>query len=176
MLRECCKIECFTDFPKRWRGKSLKKGWRPASSPLMKNEKGFTLIELMVVLVIMGILVTVVVVKFTDQPENARVLKTKSDIKNVETALKMFKVHNGFYPSTEQGIEALVSMPNVGRQATSYQEGGYLEAIPTDPWGSPYAYFSPGVKGHDYEIISYGADGIEGGEGFDKDIESWRLN
>ncbi|MFC1855922.1 type II secretion system major pseudopilin GspG [Thermodesulfobacteriota bacterium] len=142
----------------------------------MKDEKGFTLIELMIVLIIMGILVTVVVLNLGDEPDKARVQKARMDIKRLETALKMFKIDNAFYPSTEQGIEALLYEPTVGRMVKDYKEGGYVEALPLDPWDNPYIYISPGVKGRNYDLISYGADGLEGGEDFNEDIVSWDLN
>lgn len=141
-----------------------------------KNEKGFTLIELMVVLVIMGILVTAVVLNIADEPDKAKVQKAEMDIKTFQTALKMFKIDNGFYPSTEQGLEALVQEPSTGKAPTKYKEGGYIESLPLDPWDSPYIYISPGVKGGNFDIVSFGADGVEGGESYDADVASWNLN
>ncbi len=141
-----------------------------------RKQGGFTLIELMVVLVIIGVLVTVVVLNISDEPDKAKVLKVKADIKTLETALKMFKIDNGFYPTTEQGIEALIFEPTVGKLPTKYKEGGYIENLPLDPWDSEYMYLNPGTKGRNYDLFSYGADGVEGGEGFDKDIGNWDLN
>jgi general secretion pathway protein G len=141
-----------------------------------RNEKGFTLIELMVVLVIMGILVSVVVLNISDEPDKAKVQKARMDIKTLETALKMFKIDGGFYPSTEQGLESLVYEPTIGRQPANYKEGGYIESLPLDPWDNPYMYVAPGISGRHYDIMSFGADGVEGGDGFDKDIVSWDLN
>jgi general secretion pathway protein G len=128
----------------------------------------------MVVVVILGILAAVVVPRLLDRPEEARVTKAKTDVKGIEQALGMFKLDNGFFPTTEQGLEALVEQPTVGRIPTKYQEGGYLKKVPVDPWGSPYVYLSPGI--HDsYDIISYGSDGQPGGEGNNADINSWEL-
>jgi general secretion pathway protein G len=141
-----------------------------------KTEKGFTLIELMVVLVILGIMVTAVVLRIGDEPDKARVLKAKSDIKTLETALKMYKIDNGYYPSVEQGLESLIYEPTVGKLPNNYKEGGYIEGLPLDPWGNPYIYISPGAQGRNYDLFTYGADGIEGGERFDEDIASWNLN
>lgn len=138
--------------------------------------KGFTLIEIMVVIVILGILAAIVAPRIIGRTDDARVVEAKIQIKNFETALKLFKMDNGFYPSTEQGLEALISKPTVGRIPENYREGGYLEKkkITPDPWGNPYVYISPGIQG-DYDIISYGADGRPGGEGYDADITNWDL-
>ena len=140
-------------------------------------KKGFTLIELLVVIVILGILVAVVTPKIMQRPQQARCIKTKVDIQNLESALKLFKLDNGFYPSTEQGLDALLVAPDTGRVSNSYREGGYIEKskIPKDPWGSDFVYLSPGVNG-EYDIISYGSDGVPGGEGKDKDINSWEID
>ncbi len=140
---------------------------------IVASEKGLTLIELMVVIIILGILATVIVPRFMDQPEKARVAKARVEIESLASAVKMFKLDNGFYPSTEQGLKALVEKPTVGRIPAHWREGGYLEKkkVPKDPWGNDYVYISPSPNG-DFEIISYGADGREGGEGFDADISS----
>ena len=142
--------------------------WMP-----FENEKGLTLIELMVVIIILGVLATFIVPRFMDQPEKARVAKARVEIESLASAVKMFKLDNGFYPSTEQGLRALVEKPSVGRIPTHCREGGYLEKkeVPKDPWGNDYVYLCPSPNG-DFEIISYGADGREGGEGFDADISS----
>ncbi len=142
--------------------------WMP-----FENEKGLTLIELMVVIIILGVLATFIVPRFMDQPEKARVAKARVEIESLASAVKMFKLDNGFYPSTEQGLRALVEKPSVGRIPTHWREGGYLEKkeVPKDPWGNDYVYLCPSPNG-DFEIISYGADGREGGEGFDADISS----
>lgn len=140
------------------------------------KEKGFTLIELMVVIVILGILAAIIAPKIVGRTDEAKVTEAKVQIKNFETALKLYKLDSGVYPSTEQGLEALVSKPSAGSIPRNWREGGYLEQkkVPADPWGNKYLYSSPGAHG-DYEIISQGADGARGGEGFAKDIESWNL-
>ena len=137
---------------------------------------GFTLIELMVVLVILSILAMIVVPKFIGSEDKARVIEAKVQIRNFETALKLFKIDNGFYPTTEQGLQALISPPAIGRTADNYRPGGYLETnrMKPDPWGFEYAYISPGMQ-NDYDIISYGADGKPGGEGYDADIINWEM-
>lgn len=138
-------------------------------------KSGFTLIELLVVLVILGILVSVISPKIMQKPQQARCIKAQVDIQNLEAALKMFKLDNGFYPSTEQGLNALVEKPSVGRIPQHWAEEGYLEKnkIPSDPWSNPYVYICPGIHNKDFDIISLGADGEEGGEGFDADIGNW---
>ena len=138
------------------------------------RERGFTLIELMVVVVILGILAAFIVPKLLDRPEQARRTKASADIRSLEESLGLFKLDNGFYPSTEQGLQALVSKPTVGRIPSKYAEGGYLRKVPADPWETPYVYLMPGVHG-DYDIISYGADGVPGGEGNNGDVQSWEL-
>ncbi|MCX7793124.1 MAG: type II secretion system major pseudopilin GspG [Thermodesulfovibrionales bacterium] len=142
----------------------------------LKEREGFTLIEVLVVIFILSILAAIVAPKIIGRTDDARIAEAKLQIKNFETALKLFKLDNGFYPSTEQGLEALITKPTTGRIPPNYREGGYLEQkkIPLDPWGNPYIYLSPGIHG-DYDIISYGADGKEGGEGKDADITNWNI-
>jgi len=141
-----------------------------------RDKRGFTLIEILVVVFILSLLVAVVAPRLIGRADDAKIAAARQQIGNFETALKLFKLDNGFYPSTEQGLEALISRPTTGRIPTRYREGGYLEKkeIPNDPWGRPYVYISPGLHG-DYDIISYGADGEEGGEGADADITSWNI-
>lgn len=140
------------------------------------GHSGFTLIELMVVIVILGILAAIIAPRLVGRTDDARVTQAKIQIKNFETALKLFKMDNGFYPSTEQGLESLITEPTIGRIPKNYRKSGYLEQkkLPIDPWGNPYVYISPGVNG-EYDIISYGADGQIGGEGYDADITNWDL-
>lgn len=146
----------------------------------MKNyiysQKGFTLIELLVVLVIIGILAGYIGPKIMGHPEDAKRTKSALQIKGFSTALQMYKLDNGFYPSTEQGLDALIEPPSSGKLAPKWREGGYLEKkiIPDDPWGNPFVYLSPGVN-DDFDLSSFGADGEAGGEGNDKDINSWEL-
>ncbi len=140
------------------------------------NCRGFTLIELMVVIVILSILAVYMVPRIMGRPEQAKQLKARIDIQALGTALKLYKLDNGQYPTTQQGLEALVEPPDSGPSAKGWREGGYIEKgkIAKDPWGTDYVYLSPGVH-DDYDIISYGADGEPGGEGDNADIQSWDL-
>ncbi len=137
---------------------------------------GFTLIELMVVIVILGILAGLIVPRLMGRPEEAKQLKAKMQIESLETALKLYKLDNGSYPDTEQGLLALVEKPEAGNVPKKWREGGYLEKgkVPKDPWGNDFVYLSPGLQG-EYDIVSYGADGVPGGEGKDKDINNWEI-
>jgi len=135
---------------------------------------GFTFIELMVVIIILGILAMIVMPNFFERIDEAKVTAAKVQIENFENGLKLFYLDNGFYPSTEQGLESLIEKPTTGRIPQNWRESGYLEKglLPKDPWGNDFVYLSPGRNGEDYEIISYGRDGKEGGEGPDADISS----
>ena len=141
------------------------------------REYGFTLIEIMVVIVILGILASFVAVQIMEKPEEARQLKARMDIAGLETALKLYKLDNGIYPTTEQGLQALVEPPSVGRLARKWREGGYLEksSVPNDPWDNEYIYLSPGLNGQ-FDLMSYGSDGEPGGDGADADINNWELD
>jgi general secretion pathway protein G len=130
----------------------------------MRNDAGFTLIEIMVVVFILGLLVTLVAPKIIGRTDEARRVKAGADIKAIEEALHLFKLDNGFYPSSGDGIGALVQRPATAR---NWNADGYLDRVPMDPWGNPYAYFS---DGSDFIVKSYGADGQEGGEGKNADI------
>ncbi len=140
------------------------------------NQRGFTLIELMVVIVILGILAGLIIPRIMGRPEEARRMKARVQIESIETALKLYKLDNGSYPSTEQGLEALVEAPSVGQLPRAWRDGGYLEKgrVPKDPWDSEFIYLSPGVNS-DFDLISYGADGEPGGEDKDKDVNNWEL-
>lgn len=140
------------------------------------NKSGFTLLEVMVVVFILGLLAAIVAPRLIGRTEDAKITEAKVQIKNFETAIKLFKLDNGFYPGTEQGLRAIIEPPSVGKPAANFREGGYLEQrkIPLDPWGSPYLYVSPGIHG-DFDIISLGADGAEGGDGKDADIQNWDM-
>jgi general secretion pathway protein G len=139
-----------------------------------RNEKGFTLIELMVVIVILGILAGLIVPRIMGRPDEARRAKARIQLESLETALKLYKLDNGNYPSTEQGLNALVEPPTVGTPLKNWRQGGYLEKgkVPKDPWDNDFVYISPGAHG-DYDLISRGADGEPDGEGKNKDINSW---
>lgn len=138
----------------------------------MNRQAGFTLIELMVVVVILALLATFVVPNIMDRPEQARVVKAQQDIKALENALRLYKLDNFAYPSTDQGLEALVKRPEGNPKPRNYNPKGYLEAVPQDPWGNEYFYLSPGEHG-DIDLYSFGADGAEGGEGYAADIGNW---
>ncbi len=137
---------------------------------------GFTLLEIIVVVFILGLLAALVAPKIMGRTDDARITEAKVQIRNLETALKLFKLDNGFYPDTDQGLNALVERPATGKIPNNYKDGGYLEQkrIPLDPWKNPYIYVSPGLHG-DFDIISLGADGRESGEGKDADIKNWDL-
>jgi len=142
----------------------------------MKNS-GFTLIELLVVIVILGILATFLAPKIMQKPDEARVVKAKNDIMALETALKMYKMDSGMYPTTMQGLKALIKKPTTPPIPKHYRDGGYLDSnhMPEDPWGNLYIYRSPGEDGRPFEIISLGADGKEDGTGVNADIKSWEI-
>lgn len=135
---------------------------------------GFTLIEIMVVIVILGILASLVVPKVLGRTDDARVAAAKQDIASIGQALKLYRLDNQRYPTTDQGLQALVVAPSSGPPAPGWKTGGYLEKLPKDPWGQPYQYLSPGVKG-EIDVFSLGADGQPGGTGNDADIGSWEL-
>ncbi len=145
-------------------------------SALLKNQTGFSFLELMVVVVILGILATYIAPRFMGRTDDAKSVKAKVDIASLETALSLYKLDNGFYPTTEQGISALIEKPSTDPIPAKWKDKGYLAKanIPKDPWGRDYLYLSPGVH-DDYDLISYGADGVPGGEGKNKDINSWEL-
>jgi general secretion pathway protein G len=134
--------------------------------------RGFTLIEIMVVVVIMGVLAALVVPKLLSRTGESKVAAAKVDIATVMQALKLYKLDNQRYPTTEQGLQALLTKPTTGPAANGWKSGGYLEKMPKDPWGNPYQFLSPGVKG-EVDVFSYGADGAPGGTGDDADIGSW---
>jgi len=140
--------------------------------PRRKCVAGFTLIELMIVVVILGILATIVMPRILNRPEQARRAKAKIDIRNIQSALALFKTDTGRFPSTSQGLQALVSDPGI----RGYDPDAYLDKVPLDPWGNNYIYISPGIHSRDYDLESYGKDGEDGGTGDDADVESWNLD
>jgi general secretion pathway protein G len=139
-----------------------------------ERQRGFTLIELMVVIVILGILAGLIVPRIMGRPDEARRAKARIQMESIETALKLYRLDNGNYPTTEQGLKALVEMPTGGPPARNWRQGGYLEKgrVPKDPWDNEFVYLSPGAYG-DFDLISRGADGEPDGEGKDRDIRSW---
>lgn len=141
----------------------------------LRRPCGFTLIEVMVVVVILGILAAIVVPRIMSRPDEARIAKAKQDIRTLESALNLYKLDNYVYPSTEQGLEALVQKPTGEPVPRNWKEGGYIDRLPKDPWGNPYQYLNPGVHGA-IDIYSLGADGRPGGEGIDADIGNWNLD
>lgn len=146
----------------------------PASSvpSTRSGAAGFSLLELMVVVVIMSILALVIMPRIIDRPDQARVARVKSDLAVLSGALKLYKLDNFRYPSTEQGLRALVDPPTTAPVPQNYAQNGYIDRLPVDPWGSEYQYLQPGV--HDeIDIFTLGADGVSGGSGMDSDIGSW---
>jgi general secretion pathway protein G len=138
-----------------------------------RRQRGFTLVEIMVVVVIIGILGALVVPKLLGRTGESRVTAARVDISTLMSALKLYKLDNQRYPTTEQGLQALIQKPTTGPAANGWKEGGYVERLPKDPWGNAYQYLSPGIHGGEVEIMSYGADGQPGGTGEDADVGSW---
>ncbi len=144
----------------------------PNTARRPRDRAGFTLIEIMVVIVILGLLAALVVPRLVGRTEEAKRTQSKVQIRSVEQALELFKLDNGFYPATDQGLEALVTLPTTGRVPKNFRKGGYIDRVPKDPWGNAYVYVCPGSH-RDYDISSYGADEAPGGDGEDADINSW---
>jgi len=143
-------------------------------TPLRRSaEHGFTLVELMVVIVILGLLAAIVVINVVPFGDKARVVKAKSDIATIESALNAYQLSMGSYPTSDQGLQALVAMPAGLSDPSQYQKGGYIKKLEKDPWGHPYLYAAPGQHGA-FDVWSLGADGKEGGTGADADIGSWQ--
>ena len=140
----------------------------------VRGQRGFTLLEVMVVVVILGILAALVVPKIISRPDEARVMAAKQDIASLMQALKIYRLDNRRYPTTEQGLQALVTKPTTAPLPPNWKPEGYIERLPKDPWGNPYQYLNPGVHG-EIDVFSYGADGAPGGEGIDADPGSWNL-
>ena len=138
------------------------------------KQHGFTLIEVMVVVVILGILAAVVVPRIMSRPDEARIVKAQQDLRAIGAALDLYKLDNFQYPTTALGLEALVTRPAALPQGANWRAGGYLPRMPKDPWGAPYQYLSPGQHG-EYDLYSLGADGVLGGEGNNRDIGNWEV-
>lgn len=138
------------------------------------RQTGFTLIEVMVVVVILGILAALVVPKVMSRPDEARQVAARQDIGGLLQALKLYRLDNRRYPSSEQGLRALVEKPAQPPLPDNWKAGGYVERLPLDPWGQPYQYLNPGLRG-EIDVFSFGADGVAGGEGADADIGNWAL-
>lgn len=138
------------------------------------RQHGFTLLEIMIVVVILGVLAALVVPKVMSRPDEARQVAAKQDIASILQALKLYRLDNFRYPTTEQGLQALVSKPATDPVPPNWKGGGYLDRLPKDPWGTPYQYLNPGVHA-EIDVFSLGADGRPGGEGVDADIGSWQL-
>jgi len=142
--------------------------WRTAAW----GRSGFTLIEIMVVIAILAILAVIVMPKLVGRTDDARITAAKVQLRNIEEGLHLYKLDNGVYPGTEQGLEALVRPPSVGIVPKNWKAGGYLPKVPLDPWGFPFVYLAPGPDGTPYDLMSYGADGEEGGEGPAADVRA----
>lgn len=138
------------------------------------RSRGFTLIEIMVVITILGILAALIVPRVVGRTDDAKIAAVKQDIASLMQALKLYRLDNGRYPSTEQGLQALVAKPATEPVPNNWKQGGYLERLPRDPWGHPFQYLNPGLRG-EIDVFSFGGDGQAGGENIDADIGSWSL-
>ncbi|MGB3598605.1 MULTISPECIES: type II secretion system major pseudopilin GspG [Pseudomonas] len=147
-----------------------------ANKPARAAQRGFTLIEIMVVVVILGILAAVVVPRVMDRPDQARITKAQSDIRALESALNLYRLDNFNYPTTEQGLNALVRLPTGQNAPRNWRTGGYLDRLQKDPWGNDYQYQTPGRDGRQFDIYSLGADGRPGGTEANMDIGNWDLD
>lgn len=138
-----------------------------------RRDAGFTLLEIMVVVVIIGIMATVVAPQLLGRADEARITKVRADITGLEAALDLYRLDNYSYPTTNHGLQALVNKPTTAPIPKAYKEGGYIKTLPKDPWGRDYLYLQPGTKGKFYDLYSLGADGEEGGEDMNADITNW---
>jgi general secretion pathway protein G len=140
-----------------------------------KRDAGFSLLELMVVVVILSILALVIVPRVIDRPDQARAARAQSDIAAIASAVQLYRLDNFRYPTTEQGLRALVTRPSTDPAPQNWASNGYMDRVPVDPWGQPYQFLEPGVYG-DFDVFTYGADGVSGGSAADADIGSWAKN
>lgn len=153
---------------------SVVRAWHVGDGARRARVGGFTLLEVLVVMVILGLLATLIAPKILGRTDEARVVAARHDIASLMQALKLYRLDNLRYPVTEQGLEALVTKPTAGPLPANWRQGGYIERLPRDPWGTPYQYIAPGVRG-EIDVFSFGADGVAGGTGNDADIGSWNL-
>jgi len=137
-----------------------------------RSNAGFSLIEILIVVVIIGILASFVVVNVVGRDDDARVVAAKQDVSVLMSGLAIYRLDNGVYPSSEQGLRALVEKPTVGEAPRNWKSGGYIKKLPKDPWGTDYQYLNPGIKG-EVDVVSLGADRRPGGDGYNADIGSW---
>lgn len=168
-VQRCHRFQCFSGF-QCLRAPKLALARVPAQRH--HREAGFTLIEIMVVIAIIGILATLIVPNIMGRPDEARATAAKHDVGTINQALKLYRLDIGHYPTTEQGLKALVERPTSEPIPQNWKAGGYLSSVPKDPWGNPYQYSNPGTRG-EIDVISYGADGKPGGTGTDADIGNW---
>ncbi|GGA29455.1 type II secretion system major pseudopilin GspG [Neptunicoccus cionae] len=140
----------------------------------VRKDAGFSLLELMVVVVILSILALVIAPRIIDRPDQARVARVQSDLAVIQSAVKLYRLDNFRYPSTEQGLRALVNRPSTEPVPRNWAENGYIDRLPVDPWGNEYQYLSPGVHG-EFDVFTLGADGVTGGSGADADLGTWTL-
>lgn len=145
----------------------------PTQAGEARKDEGFSLLELMVVVVILSILALVIVPRVIDRPDQARAARAQSDISAIASAVKLYRLDNFRYPTTEQGLQALVSKPTTAPVPENWSK--YMDRLPVDPWGKPYQYLEPGTQG-EFDIFTFGADGVSGGSGADADIGSWSEN
>ncbi len=155
------------------KGKKMMTRFQPLKNRRHNNQQGLTLVELMVVIVILGLLTTIIVINVLPERDRAQVQKVKADIATLETAMEQYRLDNFNYPTTSQGLQALTSAPDNLSSADRYRPGGYIKALPNDPWGNEYVFENPGTIGA-FDIYSYGADGRQGGEGINADIGNWK--
>jgi len=148
---------------------------RKAGGGFRRGDRGLTLIELMVVVVILSILAVVIVPRVIDRPDQARVARARADIAALSAALNLYRLDNATYPTTDQGLQALVSRPASSPAPANWAANGYIDRVPTDPWGQPYQYLAPGVHGP-FDVFSLGADGRPGGAGVSADIGNWQID